>query len=57
MDNEKLKTVSLTEEECDEICFALRRCYCDYDDKAPDSWNRGIKKYNDSLDQLIEKVK
>lgn len=57
MDNEKLKTVSLTEEEREEICFALRRCYCDYDDNAPESWNRGIKKYNDMLDQIIEKVK
>lgn len=57
MDNEKLKTVSLNEEEREEICFALRRCYCDYDDNAPESWNRGIKKYNDMLDKIIEKVK
>ena len=57
MDNEKLKTVSLTTEEREEICFALRRCYCDYDDNMDARWNRSIKKYNDSLDQLIEKVK
>lgn len=57
MDNENTKTVILTADERDEICFALRRCYCDYDDNMGDSWNRGIKKYNDSLDQLIEKVK
>lgn len=57
MNNQKTKVVELTDEERDEICFALRCCYCDYDDNMGASWNRGIKKYNDSLDQLIEKIK
>lgn len=51
------KVVYLTKEDSEEIVFALKRCYCDYDDSKPESWNRSIRQYNNSLDKIIEKVK
>ena len=57
VENREEKVVYLTQEDSEEIVFALKRCYCDYDDSKPESWNRSIRQYNNSLDKIIEKVK
>lgn len=50
-------TLDLTIDELEELISAESHMYMDYDDSRSNSYNEGIRRYNDTVDALINKMK
>lgn len=53
----ELATLDLTMDELDELISAESHMYLDYDDNRSKEYNDSIRKYNDSVDALLAKLK
>lgn len=55
---EEIKTtLDLTIDELDELIAAESHMYMDYDENRSEQYNESIRKYNDSVDSLLNKLK
>lgn len=55
---EEIKTtLDLTIDELDELIAAESHMYMDYDENRSEQYNESIRKYNDSVDTLLNKLK
>ena len=54
---EELTTLNLTIDELDELIAAESHMYMDYDDERSEQYNESIRKYNDKVDALLNKLK
>lgn len=50
-------TLTLTQDELEELIFAESHMYMDYDDTRSESYNASIRRYNDSVEALLNKMK
>ena len=50
-------TLDLTIDELDELIAAESHMYMDYDENRSEQYNESIRKYNDSVDSLLNKLK
>lgn len=50
-------TLDLTIDELDELIAAESHMYMDYDENRSEQYNESIRKYNDSVDALLNKLK
>lgn len=53
----ELATLDLTMNELDELIAAESHMYMDYDENRSEQYNESIRKYNDSVDALLAKLK
>lgn len=49
--------LDLTIDELDELIAAESHMYLDYDDNRSESYNDSIRRYNDTVDTLLNKLK
>lgn len=54
---EELTTLSLTIDELDELISAEGTMYMDYDESRSDQYNESIRRYNDHVETLLNKLK
>lgn len=54
---EELTTLSLTIDELDELIFAESTMYMDYDESRSNDYNESIRRYNDHVEALLNKLK
>ena len=54
---EELTTLSLTIDELDELISAEGTMYMDYDESRSDQYNESIRRYNDNVEALLNKLK
>lgn len=55
---DKIKTtLDITIDELDELIAAESHMYMDYDENRSEQYNESIRKYNDSVDSLLNKLK
>ena len=50
-------TLTLTQDELEELICAESHMYMDYDDTRSESYNASIRRYNDSVEALLNKMK
>lgn len=50
-------TLTLTNDQTEEILHCLRTSYLDYDDRMGAAFNDAIKRSNDNLDSIIQTIK
>lgn len=53
----ELTTLSLTIDELDELISAEGTMYMDYDESRSDQYNESIRRYNDNVEALLNKLK
>ena len=53
----ELATLDLTIDELDELIAAESHMYMNYDDERSEQYNESIRKYNDKVDALLNKLK
>ena len=49
--------LDLTQDELEELICAESRMYMDYDETRSESYNASIRRYNDSVEALLNKMK
>ena len=49
--------LELTQDELEELICAESRMYMDYDDTRSEAYNASIRRYNDSVEALLNKMK
>ena len=49
--------LELTQDELEELISAESHMYMDYDDSRSNSYNEGIRNYNNTVDALLNKMK
>lgn len=49
--------LELTQDELEELICAESHMYMDYDDTRSESYNASIRRYNDSVEALLNKMK
>ena len=54
---EELTTLSLTIDELDELISAESAMYMDYDETRSNDYNESIRRYNDHVEALLNKLK
>lgn len=54
---EELTTLNLTIDELDELISAEGTMYMDYDESRSDQYNESIRRYNDNVEALLNKLK
>lgn len=54
---EELTTLSLTIDELDELISAEGTMYMDYDETRSEQYNESIRRYNDHVETLLNKLK
>lgn len=54
---EELTTLSLTIDELDELISAESTMYMDYDETRSNDYNESIRRYNDHVEALLNKLK
>lgn len=54
---EIMANLDLTIDELDELIAAESHMYLDYDDNRSESYNDSIRRYNDTVDTLLNKLK
>lgn len=54
---EELTTLSLTIDELDELISAESSMYMDYDETRSNDYNESIRRYNDHVEALLNKLK
>lgn len=54
---EELTTLSLTIDELDELISAESTMYMDYDESRSNDYNESIRRYNDHVEALLNKLK
>lgn len=52
-----MANLDLTIDELDELIAAESHMYLDYDDNRSESYNDSIRRYNDTVDTLLNKLK
>ena len=52
-----MANLDLTIDELDELIAAESHMYLDYDDNCSESYNDSIRRYNDTVDTLLNKLK
>ena len=52
-----MKQLELTQDELEELISAESHMYMDYDDTRSESYNASIRRYNDSVEALLNKMK
>jgi hypothetical protein len=52
-----MTNLDLTQDELEELICAESHMYMDYDDTRSESYNAIIRRYNDSVEALINKMK
>ena len=50
-------TLTLTQDELEELISAESHMYMDYDETRSESYNASIRRYNDSVEALLNKMK
>lgn len=50
-------TLTLTQDELEELISAEGYMYMDYDEKRSEAYNASIRRYNDSVEALLNKLK
>ena len=51
------KQLTLTQDELEELISAESHMYMDYDDERSNQYNESIRRYNDSVEALLNKLK
>lgn len=54
---EELTTLNLTIDELDELISAEGTMYLDYDETRSEQYNESIRRYNDHVETLLNKLK
>lgn len=54
---EEVTTLNLTIEELDELISAESNMYMDYDETRSTQYNESIRRYNDHVESLLNKLK
>lgn len=54
---EELTTLNLTIDELDELISAESTMYMDYDETRSEQYNESIRRYNDHVEALLNKLK
>lgn len=54
---QELTTLSLTIDELDELISAESTMYMDYDETRSNDYNESIRRYNDHVEALLNKLK
>lgn len=54
---EIMANLDLTIDELDELIAAESHMYLDYDDNRSEQYNESIRRYNDTVDTLLNKLK
>ena len=54
---EEITTLTLTIDELDELCSAISTMYMEYDETRSEAYNASIRKYNDGVEALSNKLK
>ena len=54
---ETIANLDLTIDELDELIAAESHMYLDYDDNRSEQYNESIRRYNDTVDTLLNKLK
>lgn len=54
---EELTTINLTIDELDELIIAEGTMYMDYDETRSEQYNESIRRYNDYIETLLNKLK
>lgn len=54
---EELTTLNLTIDELDELISAESTMYMDYDETRSEQYNESIRRYNDHVETLLNKLK
>lgn len=54
---EELTTLNLTIDELDELISAESTMYMDYDESRSEQYNESIRRYNDHVEALLNKLK
>lgn len=49
--------LELTQDELEELICAESRMYMDYDETRSEAYNASIRRYNDSVESLLNKMK
>ena len=52
-----MANLDLTIDELDELIAAESHMYLDYDDNRSEQYNESIRRYNDTVDTLLNKLK
>ena len=52
-----MTNLELTQDELEELISAESHMYMDYDETRSESYNASIRKYNDSVESLLNKLK
>lgn len=50
-------TLTLTQDELEELISAESHMYLDYDETRSEAYNASIRRYNDSVEALLNKMK
>ena len=50
-------TLTLTQDELEELICAESTMYMDYDESRSESYNASIRRYNDTVEALLNKMK
>ncbi len=50
-------TLTLTQDELEELISAESHMYMDYDETRSEAYNASIRRYNDSVEALLNKMK
>ena len=54
---ETATTLTLTQDELEELICAESTMYMDYDETRSDAYNASIRRYNDTVEALLNKMK
>ena len=52
-----MNNLELTQDELEELICAESHMYMDYDETRSESYNSSIRRYNDSVESLLNKMK
>ena len=52
-----MTSLDLTQDELEELICAESHMYMDYDETRSESYNASIRRYNDSVESLLNKMK
>lgn len=52
-----MTTLDLTQDELEELICAESTMYMDYDETRSDAYNASIRRYNDTVEALLNKMK
>lgn len=53
----EVTTLTLTQDELEELICAESTMYMDYDETRSDAYNASIRRYNDTVEALLNKMK